>query len=142
MWTQEQLNNFVDENYGKERFKHILGKMKEIVIATILSTQDQVYGRRNSFQLIGYDFMIDDQLNPWLIEINTSPAMDYSTPVTARLVKMVMQDTVKVVIDKKKKKKAGLYKCVYTGEQNFVSKYYNVLKPYVINNQNQNQNPT
>lgn len=34
--------------------------------------------------------MIDDLLNPWLIEINTSPAMDYSTPVTQRLVKMVL----------------------------------------------------
>jgi len=56
--------------------------MKEIVISTILSTSDQVYGRRNSFELIGYDFMIDDLMNPWLIEINTSPAMDYSTPVT------------------------------------------------------------
>ncbi len=64
--------------------------------------------------------MIDDKLNPWLIEINTSPAMDYSTPVTARLVKMVLEDTAKVVIDMKKKKTkkktAGLFKCVYNGE--------------------------
>ena len=53
--------------------------------------------------------------------------MDYSTPVTARLVKMVMEDTVKVVVDMKKKKSkqknAGLFKCVYTGEQKFLSKY-------------------
>lgn len=41
--------------------------MKEIVVATIISTQDQVYGRKGSFELIGYDFMIDDKLNPWLI---------------------------------------------------------------------------
>lgn len=26
--------------------------------------------------------MIDDELNCWLIEVNSSPAMDYSTPVT------------------------------------------------------------
>jgi tubulin monoglycylase TTLL3/8 len=63
--------------------------------------------------------MIDKQLNPWLIEINTSPSMDYSTPVTRRLVKMVLEDTAKVVIDlhkkKTKKKTAGLFKCVYNG---------------------------
>ena len=35
----------------------------------------------------------------WLIEVNSSPAMDYSTQVTERLVKMVLEDTVKVVID-------------------------------------------
>jgi tubulin monoglycylase TTLL3/8 len=63
--------------------------------------------------------MIDQQLNPWLIEINTSPSMDYSTPVTRRLVKMVLEDTAKAVIDshkkKTKKKTAGLFKCVYNG---------------------------
>jgi tubulin monoglycylase TTLL3/8 len=75
--------------------------------------------------------MIDDQLNPWLIEINTSPAMDYSTPVTERLVKMVLEDVVKVVVDlkkkKTKKKTAGLFKCIYSGEDSFVCKHNNIL---------------
>lgn len=29
--------------------------------------------------MFGYDFMIDDRLTAWLIEVNSSPAMDYST---------------------------------------------------------------
>ena len=33
--------------------------------------------------------MCDDNYNSWLIEVNSSPAMDYSTKVTKRLVKMV-----------------------------------------------------
>jgi hypothetical protein len=87
------------------------------VVATILSTQDQVYGRKGSYELIGYDFMLDDQLQPWLIEVNSSPAMDYSTEVTRRLVKMVLEDTVKVMIDpfKKKSKKKGLFRLIYDG---------------------------
>lgn len=110
---------FIEETYGEGKFKEVVARMKEIVVATIVSTQDQVYGRKNSFELIGYDFMIDDLLNPWLIEINSSPSMDYSTPVTRRLVKMVLEDTIKVVVDlkkkKNKKKNAGLFKCVYDG---------------------------
>ena len=51
------------------------------------------------FEMFGYDIMIDDDFNCWLIEVNSSPAMDYSTDVTERLVKMVLEDTVKVVID-------------------------------------------
>jgi tubulin monoglycylase TTLL3/8 len=43
--------------------------------------------------------MIDEDFNMWLIEVNSSPAMDYSTPVTTRLVKLVLEDTIKVVVD-------------------------------------------
>ena len=43
--------------------------------------------------------MLDEEFHPWLIEVNSSPSMDYSTAVTERLVKMVLEDTVKVVID-------------------------------------------
>lgn len=57
--------------------------------------------------------------------------MDYSTPVTARLVKMVFEDVAKIVIDNKKKKTkkktAGLFKRIYNSESQFISKYYNIL---------------
>jgi len=43
--------------------------------------------------------MVDDDFNLWLLEINSSPAMDYSTKVTTKLVKMVMKDTAKVIVD-------------------------------------------
>ena len=29
--------------------------------------------------MFGYDFMIDEDYHVWLIEVNSSPAMDYST---------------------------------------------------------------
>ena len=37
--------------------------------------------------MLGYDLMIDDNLNVWLIEINSSPDMSFSTPITEKLVK-------------------------------------------------------
>jgi len=53
--------------------------MMEIVINSIKSCKDSVEHRKNSFEIYGYDFMIDDQYNTWLIEINSSPSMEYST---------------------------------------------------------------
>ena len=104
--------------------------MKEVVVASAISTQDQVYGRKNSFELIGYDFMIDSDLQPWLIEINSSPSMDYSNPVTKRLCKMVLEDTAKLITDSnsknaKGKKTVGLFKCIYKGEE-FKNKNYRI----------------
>jgi len=59
--------------------------------------------------------MIDENLNPWLIEINMSPSMDYSTPVTKKLVKMLLQDTGKLMSTNKKGKNVGGYSLIYKG---------------------------
>ena len=34
-----------------------------------------VNGRKDWFQLFGYDFMIDEAYKTWLIEVNTNPAI-------------------------------------------------------------------
>jgi hypothetical protein len=59
----------------------------------------QVEDRKNSFEIYGYDFMIDADYNPWLIEINSSPDFSYSTEVTKVLVKTASEDIVKVIVD-------------------------------------------
>ena len=43
--------------------------------------------------------MVDDNYNVWLIEVNSSPTMEYSTKITKKLVKSVMKDTAKVLVD-------------------------------------------
>ena len=74
--------------------------------------------------MFGYDIMIDDDFNCWLIEVNSSPAMDYSTAVTERLVKMVLEDTIKVVVDygmasakRQKKVDTGGFELVYKSKR-------------------------
>ena len=66
--------------------------MKKIVIESLLSVVENVQYRKNSFELFGYDFMIDEQLKVWLIEVNSSPTMEYSTKVTTKLVQKGMSD--------------------------------------------------
>ncbi len=66
---------------GKDEFEGIQKRMKEITIKSLQSVADMVNSRKNSFELFGYDFMIDDTLKPWLIEINCSPTMEYSTVI-------------------------------------------------------------
>lgn len=47
--------------------------------------------------------------------------MDYSTPITRKLVKAVMEDIAKIIVDLRKKKSktktAGEFKLIYSGEQ-------------------------
>jgi len=83
----------------------IKGQMNDIIVASLLCVTDSITHRKNSYELYGYDFMLspgtDGKPKVWLIEVNSSPACDYSTPVTTPLVKKMMADTVKVMIDKR-----------------------------------------
>ena len=53
--------------------------MKKIAIYSCQAAQETIEKRKNSHELFGYDFMVDTDFNTWLLEINSSPAMDYST---------------------------------------------------------------
>ena len=89
------------ETYGFDVWDDkIVESIKNIVINSLESVQDNFESKKGMpFEMFGYDIMVDDDFNCWLIEVNSSPAMDYSTDVTERLVKIVLEDTVKVVID-------------------------------------------
>ena len=59
--------------------------MKKIAIWSCQAAQEQITNRKNTHELFGYDFMVDDEFRTWLIEINSSPAMDYSTVLSSCL---------------------------------------------------------
>lgn len=53
----------------------IYPQMKKLATDTIKATYQQIDKNRNlhSFELFGYDFMIDENQKVWLIEVNTNP---------------------------------------------------------------------
>lgn len=70
------------------------------MIDTILCAQEKmVMERKRSWEIYGFDIMIDYNYHPWLIEVNSSPACDYSSAVTESFVKKALPDTLKVILD-------------------------------------------
>ena len=69
--------------------KMIFAKIKDIIIKTFMSVepvlnqtfQMNVPNRSNCFQLFGFDIMVDDKLNPWLLEVNLSPSLSCDSPL-------------------------------------------------------------
>lgn len=53
--------------------------------------------RKNTYEVFGYDFMIDENYKAWLIEVNSSPTMQYSTETTTKIVKRGMSDLGDVI---------------------------------------------
>ena len=63
---------------------------------TVPLPQETLEDRGNSHELFGYDFVVDDSFNVWLIEVNCSPSLEHSTPVTGRMVTGMVNDLFKV----------------------------------------------
>ena len=55
-------------------------RMHDIVIDTILSVKNNINpnNKSNCFELLGYDFMIDEDFRCWLIEVNINPYLGLS----------------------------------------------------------------
>uniref|UniRef100_A0A182PIX4 Tubulin glycylase 3A n=1 Tax=Anopheles epiroticus TaxID=199890 RepID=A0A182PIX4_9DIPT len=89
--------------------------MQKAIIGSLLACQDNMDRRPNTFELYGADFMITEDFYPWLIEINSSPDLAPSTSVTARLCPQCVEDTIRVVIDRRTDSNAptGSFELIY-----------------------------
>ncbi|EGR34189.1 tubulin-tyrosine ligase family protein, putative [Ichthyophthirius multifiliis] len=79
MWSFNQFWKFLEENEGKNQAKNkILSKIKDIIWLSFCSIRRKlnINDRKQCFEIFGFDFIIDNQLNSWLIEINTNPAIE------------------------------------------------------------------
>ena len=99
MWENEQFREYLKKQYGGDPWLEIQKKIEKVVILSLESAKHKLFNRKNNFEVFGFDIMLDDKLNVYLIEINASPDWTYSTKVTEKLVKIASDDIMKVVLD-------------------------------------------
>ncbi len=82
--------------------KDIYPKIYNIIRISLESVKDEInkFGRKGCFEIFGYDFMLDKDLNPFLIEINTNPGFEISSPLISKLVPRMIDDALRLTVDK------------------------------------------
>lgn len=53
----------------------------------------------NAFELMGFDYMLDSDLNLKLIEVNTNPCLDTPCLLLQRMIPQVLDQTLKLAVD-------------------------------------------
>jgi len=94
--SQKEGKNLID--FRKNIFPEII----KIIARSANSIKGKINlsNRNNCFELFGYDFILDINYRPFLLEINTNPGYEESSPLIKKLVPRMIDDAMKLTIDK------------------------------------------
>jgi len=81
--------------------QHLIPQIRKLVTDTFRAVGDKIDPARlhNSFEILGYDFMLDEDFKLYLIEVNTNPCLEMSCPLLARIIPELLDNAFRVVLD-------------------------------------------
>lgn len=53
----------------------------------------------NGFELFGMDFIVDADFKPWLLEVNTNPCLELSSPLLKTLIPNLIENVFRLGVD-------------------------------------------
>ena len=101
----DDLQYNIDINYSEKKInfkRDILPKIYKIVEFTFRAVSNKInsFNRKFSFEIFGFDFMIDNFFNPFLIEVNMNPGLEESSPLIKILIPRMLDDALRLTVDK------------------------------------------
>ena len=102
--TNYSFQKFIDEKYRDKNYKlnkNLMDNIKEIISVSMRSVKDKINKNNRSYQfeIFGYDFMLDEDFNVFLIEINTNPGLEESSPWIKIIVPRMLDDALRLTLD-------------------------------------------
>ena len=102
-WSLDEYKEYFEKNNQEECYNNIMNKVKDIIVKTIISSLDDisadiVNGKKNSlFELYGFDILVDNKFNTWLMEVNVGPSMKCGSPLDKMIKTNLVSDIFNVI---------------------------------------------
>nr|XP_027800882.1 probable tubulin polyglutamylase TTLL9 isoform X4 [Marmota flaviventris] len=96
-WMLQRFRQYLASRHGPEAVEALFRDMDNIFIKSLQSVQKVIISDKHCFELYGYDILIDQDLKPWLLEVNASPSLTASSQEDYELKTRLLQDTLHVV---------------------------------------------
>lgn len=94
-------NYLIETNVIKDKEEFdgkVTNKIKEIMRIIFLQVKDKLDRTYGCYELLGWDFLLDENLNPSLIEININPALFTDTSTQKKVIPKVVDDMVDLTL--------------------------------------------
>ena len=91
-----------EEQIPLDKFNKMIEDMKMLVKISFKSVGKKLLKVTPilCFEIFGYDFILDNDFRPWILEINNNPGLGISSPVIHKLVPRMFDDALRLTIDK------------------------------------------
>jgi tubulin monoglycylase TTLL3/8 len=102
--SYKDFQRYLERRFPEKKtnfYSEILPQIKEMVRETILASYKKIDTNRrlNCMEIFGYDFMIDRNFKPWLIEVNTNPCLELSSKYLNVIIPSMLDNAFKIVLD-------------------------------------------
>ena len=99
-----KFQSYLDKYYPYKKVKvdrDILAQIKNVVRKSMLAVKRKLNSnnRKYSFEIFGYDFLVDADFNTWLIEVNTNPCLEESSEMLKSLLNRMIDNAFKLTVD-------------------------------------------
>lgn len=80
---------------------NLKGQMKSVAGMTMQAVRRKLNSgdRLFCFEILGFDFIVDEQFQVWLIEVNTNPCLRQSSPLLQTLLPRMLDDALRLTVD-------------------------------------------
>jgi tubulin polyglutamylase TTLL2 len=72
-------------------------RIEKIIMLTCINLGSTCPNYDNCFELMGFDIIVDDKLKPWLLEVNSSPAMSMDGPADKKVKPDLLRETFQMI---------------------------------------------
>jgi tubulin polyglutamylase TTLL1/tubulin monoglycylase TTLL3/8 len=102
--SYREFQRYLDNHFNEKKIqfiKDILPKIKDLVKDSFKASFREINPakRLNCMEILGYDFMIDSNFKPWLIEVNTNPCLELSSNLLGVIIPAMLENALKIAID-------------------------------------------
>lgn len=97
-FSLKNLRLYLEGTRGHEATEKLFQDIYTVYIHALKSVQNVMINDKHCFELYGFDVLIDEDLQPWLLEVNASPSLHASTKSDRALKMKLITDTLNIVI--------------------------------------------